>query len=431
MNILLIHYRFSIIGGPERYMFNIIKELEKRGNNVYVFSINWNDNEYSEYSAYWPTIHTTKGEFTYKTDLKSINGIYQTTKLLLDSVYNFSIKKSIDNFLDKFLIDVAYVLKFIGKLTPSILVSLKSHNIPIVHRISDFAMLCNNGSLHDWNGICDKCRYTFFFGFLKKCNRSVLLSLGYYIVNSTFISFKFHKYIDVYIIPSKFSKNEYLTRSVFKHSNILVLPTFVNGASDIIDSLCIKKRYDSNILIYWGRVSQEKGTLELIEYFYNFHKTNSKYLLKIVGIRNDSYSTKVKDLVESLKLNKIVELIPFFTKINTFELSLNSKAFVFTSLIYDNLPQCIIESLSLSLPVIACDLGSIKELVIDNYNGFTCTPNNENSFSDALTRLNNLTFEKYSKMANNSFIHFNKYFDKNEHCSKLIDVFQSLINPNQ
>ena len=53
MRILLVNYRYYISGGPERYMFNIKKELEDKGNEVIPFSIHSNQNEFCKYSKYF------------------------------------------------------------------------------------------------------------------------------------------------------------------------------------------------------------------------------------------------------------------------------------------------------------------------------------------------------------------------------------------
>ena len=63
MKILIIHYKYSITGGPERYMFNITNLLEKDGHEVIHFSINWNDNIETKQKSFWPKIKHTQGEF--------------------------------------------------------------------------------------------------------------------------------------------------------------------------------------------------------------------------------------------------------------------------------------------------------------------------------------------------------------------------------
>ena len=50
MKILIVHYRYFISGGPERYLFNLKEALEARGHEVIPFSIKNSQNVKSHYS---------------------------------------------------------------------------------------------------------------------------------------------------------------------------------------------------------------------------------------------------------------------------------------------------------------------------------------------------------------------------------------------
>ena len=53
MKILLVHYRFFVTGGPERYLFNTIKALKSRGHEIVPFSIKNSHNVENEYSQWF------------------------------------------------------------------------------------------------------------------------------------------------------------------------------------------------------------------------------------------------------------------------------------------------------------------------------------------------------------------------------------------
>lgn len=53
MKILIVHYRYFITGGPERYLFNIKSALEKRGCEIIPFSIKTSHNISSKYESYF------------------------------------------------------------------------------------------------------------------------------------------------------------------------------------------------------------------------------------------------------------------------------------------------------------------------------------------------------------------------------------------
>ena len=53
MRILLVHYKYYVSGGADRYMFNIKSALEGRGHEVIPFSVHSALNEKTEYEKYF------------------------------------------------------------------------------------------------------------------------------------------------------------------------------------------------------------------------------------------------------------------------------------------------------------------------------------------------------------------------------------------
>jgi hypothetical protein len=53
LKIILVNYRFFVSGGPERYMFNIISLLQRKGHQVFPFSIKSQHNSATAYDKYF------------------------------------------------------------------------------------------------------------------------------------------------------------------------------------------------------------------------------------------------------------------------------------------------------------------------------------------------------------------------------------------
>ena len=72
MKIVIVNYRFFVSGGPERYLFNIIKLLESNGHTIIPFSIKHNKNEPTTYSEYFLNA-IGEGNEVYANEYKKTN----------------------------------------------------------------------------------------------------------------------------------------------------------------------------------------------------------------------------------------------------------------------------------------------------------------------------------------------------------------------
>ncbi|WP_350299567.1 glycosyltransferase family 4 protein [Peribacillus frigoritolerans] len=123
---------------------------------------------------------------------------------------------------------------------------------------------------------------------------------------------------------------------------------------------------EENILIYHGRVIEEKGVLELIKAFGKAIVKNPSLHLFIIGELNDkSYEEKLRIAINRLPLNKVLmigyvnhaELPKYLDSANIIVLpSLGDEAFGLT----------IVESMAMKKPVISTNVGAIPEILSDN-----------------------------------------------------------------
>ena len=97
MKIVIVNYRFFISGGPERYLFNIIKLLESKGHTIIPFSIKHNKNEPTVYSEYFLNA-IGEGNEVYaneyqKTDIDTIK------KTMGRMLYSMEAKKKLEHLI--------------------------------------------------------------------------------------------------------------------------------------------------------------------------------------------------------------------------------------------------------------------------------------------------------------------------------------------
>ena len=129
---------------------------------------------------------------------------------------------------------------------------------------------------------------------------------------------------------------------------------------------------------------------------------------------------KVKKWRIILVLNK--ELANDFSKMN--ELLENCLCVACPSIWFDNMPNSIIEAFAYAKPVIASNIGSIKEMVIEGYNGFLFEPKSINQIAKCIMMILE-DKEKMIKMGKNARSFCEEKYSPAKHLEALYDVFKS------
>ena len=161
-------------------------------------------------------------------------------------------------------------------------------------------------------------------------------------------------------------------------------------------------------LLFVGRLEEVKQLDKIIRYFYKFIEENNYAENLIIcgeGIKNNELRKLVSDL-------NIKERVIFTGKCSYEEvirLMKSSKILLLASL-YEGFPMVIAEALCCGLPVISTDVGSISDIVVDNYNGFLLEKGytDKEYCSSIIKVLNN--FDRFSNNAINSATIFDANF---------------------
>ena len=376
MKILISNYRYFISGGPEKYMFNITNKLKENGHNVIPFSIHNDKNQPTEYAKYFvePIGGRDKVYFReYQKDPKTI------AQLIGRSFYSFKVKAAIEKEILNEKPDVVFILHFINKLSPSVIDGAKKAKKRVVVRLSDYFMLCPRFDFLADNRICEECLDKSLFNAIKK--RCVQNSLPASIIRV--LSMYFHSLIriynkvDAFVCPSAFLAKK-LIQAGFSAEKIYHVPTF-------IDTGKIQPQYNGDYILYYGRLTEEKGVVSLLK---AFRKLPRDFSLKIVGEYQCDYGIELKNYVEQNNMAN-VEFLGFKSGNELASIITNAKTVVVPSIWYDNMPNVILESFAHGKPVIASNIGSLPELVEDGVNGYLFEPNNSEELARKIQMMNN------------------------------------------
>ncbi len=408
MKILLANKYFYKRGGAENSFFETARLLKEKGHEVVFFSMKHPDNMPSEYEKHFVDyVDYEKKGFLNKMDV--------SMKLL----YSFEASKKLEKLLEAEKPDIAHLNVIYHQISPSIIHTLKKFNIPIVMSLRDYKIICASYTMVNNNSYCEACKNSRYFEcLLKKCvknswEKSLLNTIEMYLHHSLL---KIYDKVDTFISPSKFLK-EKVAEMGFK-GHVEYLPNFVDLNSFHPDYGCKDKS-----IIYFGRLSSEKGLFTLIDAI----KRLPKILLKIVGdgpIREDLETAIQKNNLSNVKS------LGYLTGNSLKQEISRSEAVVVPSEWYENNPRSVIEGFALGKPAIGARIGGIPELVIDNKTGLSFESGNSEDLKDKIRVLTDdpAKAEQYGKNAR-KFAEEN--LNQETHYHKLIEIYKEAIKKHR
>ena len=362
MKILIINYRYFISGGPERYLFNLSELLEAKGHTVIPFSIRYSKNKPSIHEKYFVSPLSSENEIYFREQRWNASALLKTVQR---SFYSREVYDHLTELIKDTKPDVALVIHYLRKLSPSVLTALADSHIPFAVRLSDYVMICPNAHLIRNEMVCELCvRGSQFHSVLNKCVQdSYTASLVNYFSTQFHNAKHFFNLVPKFITPSSFLKSK-MIEGGWEKDRLIHIPTFVYP-----EIVCdgIKKK---NQIIYVGRLEKNKGVdilLESIQILNNYYKADVIEFM-IAGDGTPQYIQQLKRFQNEHDLRN-VHFIGSVSKEKVLELLKESLFSIVPSIWYDNMPNTILESYACGTPVIASDHGSFPEIVENNITG--------------------------------------------------------------
>jgi glycosyltransferase involved in cell wall biosynthesis len=421
MKILIINSRYSQIGGPERYLFNLQSILEANNHEVIPFSIDYPSNVSTKYKDFFASPLTKNDSVFFKDQKKNLSTL---SKTLERNFFSKEVEEKLIKLIDFEKPDFALVLLYLRKLSPSIITALEKKNIPFAVRLSDFSMICPGQTLYRKGKICESCIGGNLIN--SVIHRCVHNSTSASLVN--YFATKYHHYkgyfnkIKYFISPSQFLIDK-MIEGGFGSKKFFHIPTFANSSE------LLNQNRKQNQIIYAGRIEEVKGVHVLLEAICLLNELKIQPQLLIAGIGNEDYIKGLKVYCQENQLTN-VSFVGNLPKNELFKLMSESVASIVPSLWYENLPNSALESLSLGTPVIAPDLGCFPEFVISNKTGLLYQSGNSKDLAEKIKIIvtKKDLFNSLSLKAH-SFIK-NEYSSEN-HYNKLMDVVNLIIKDSR
>ena len=214
---------------------------------------------------------------------------------------------------------------------------------------------------------------------------------------------------------SDFSKNIHLKYKPFLFDKSEMLFNFINFKDSEIPS-----SFMGDYFLYFGRLSNEKGILTLLDAFCSFNDAR----LLIIGEGN--LKKEIQSFINNHSLNNVT-LLGYMTGDKLDSYIKKSKFVIVPSQWYENNPLSIIESFRFGKPVLGADLGGIPELIKEGENGLLFEPGSTNSLLEALDTTKNIGEEEYKKLSLNAYTFGYNNFNSEVHYLKLLEIYNSIL----
>ena len=134
--------------------------------------------------------------------------------------------------------------------------------------------------------------------------------------------------------------------------------------------LSVKKE---NIFLSIGRIQEQKGQLETLEFLNNFKKIENDFKCIFVGGPSgkygEEYLLELKRTVKDFNLDKHVEFLDNLPQTKIIELLNKSKLLIHTSQ-FETFGLVAIEANTMGVPVLTINNGSLMEIIENNKNGY-------------------------------------------------------------
>lgn len=417
LKILLANYRYHVSGGSERYFFGVKKLLEERGHQVVPFSVAHPRNEPSSYSSYFLSPLTKNPDALYYREIEKHPR--NIVRLFGRTFYSFEARRNVERLLKNHPVDIAYVLHFLRWISPSLIDALHAHRIPVVTRLSDFAFLCPEVHFLRNGRICELC-----------AGGNLWHSVRYRCVQSSFpisllnaFSVFFHRSIgildsiDAIVCPSRFLYNK-MAQAGFSMKKLHHIPSFIDQQQ------FIPATTPGSYVLYFGRISREKGVEVLVDAFAKLKSLSSSIRLVIVGFGSKDAMRTIHERILSAHLSNVqfeggMSGDALFTTIR------NAAFVVVPSICYENMPQVVLESYAHGKPVIASNLGSLPEVVDDQVTGCLFQAGNAEDLSEKIASLS-ADQQRLRDMGEAALERVRHNHSPNIHYQTLMDLFSRL-----
>lgn len=410
MKVLLVNKFHYKKGGAETYYFTLAEALKARGHEVIFFSMKDEKN-------------LPCAQEQYFVSNASVNGSLRSRlNMVMHIAYSKEAYRNMTRLLQDERPDLVMLNNIHRQITLSVIDAIKDFDpkLPIFWTMHDFATICSSYVMQDGNGqICEKCLDGNFGHCIKnRCIKGSRLMGALAKYEAEFIRRKgLYEKVDLYICPSEFVLRM-LQKAGFTKRKMVMMR----------NPLPIDAKYEpcenrGEYLLYFGRLSREKGVQTLID------------AVRKVGCRLEILGTgpmeqELKDYVNrtgvigvAFRGQQMGQSLVDYIK--------GCRCVVVPSEWYENCPYSAMEAMVLGKPMIVSNYGGLPELVGEGKNGYVYDAAGGNvveHLTECIRKMFMLTKSEYSEMGQCSIERAKELFDAGYYAHAVEQYYMGYIN---
>lgn len=243
---------------------------------------------------------------------------------------------------------------------------------------------------------------------------------------STFIALALYKVAflrsDWVFFQNKDDQSIFLNKKLQKKNKTSIIP---GSGVDLQKFKVNRQKNTGRSVLFVGRLIGDKGIREFIQAGKALHKNYPDVVFKIVGEfgYDNKTAVKKKELEEWLELPQF----KYLGKSDNMDAVFEEADIMVLPSYREGLSKSLIEACAMELPIVTTDVPGCKEVVIDGYNGFLCTPMNSTDLAQKISKLLDAPEETRLQMGVNARKIAEKKFDEKIVINSYLDRVNSLI----
>ena len=376
--ILLVSKFYYTRGGAEVVAINMANDLEKRGYEIGVFTMDYPQN-------------LSPKNFYTASQVDFSGGLSDKIKFAMRTMGYQGIKSSFKKALHDFKPDIVHLHNVHSYLSPAVVKLAKQFGCKVVWTLHDYKLACPAYSCLNRGQICEKCFTSKINVVKERCFKESLPAsvLAYFEAKKWNVK-KLQQDVDYFICPSSFIKRQML-KAGLKDEKLKVVCNFVDPVK--LDQLKNTKVSNTReeFYVYVGRLSDEKGVATLLK-----AAKQLPHKLKLLG-----GGPLYDDLVFNYGNSEQIEFLGHQNAENVAAILSKAKFLVLPSECYENNPLSVIEALCAGIPIVGANIGGIPELIDEN-SGVVFESGNVEDLQRAISTMMQANKYNYAQIANMS-----------------------------
>jgi glycosyltransferase involved in cell wall biosynthesis len=318
--------------------------------------------------------HTVHRLVVDNAELNDPTGIGEHLRLARNTIWSVRAARMVQQAIRRAKPDLVHAHNTFPLISPSIYDACREAGVPVIHTLHNFRMVCPKATLFRNSAPCEDCvgRRVAWPGIVHACYqdsrpRTAVVTAMLAVQRSRDAL----EHASGFIAPSQFAR-ELLVRGGLPSGRLFVKPNMVHPDPG-------GRRDDSGRFVFAGRLSVDKGVDTLLRAWRLLPRT---MYLDVVG--DGPLRDSAREAAASLPN---VTFAGELGRARVLDAMRRARAVIVPSGWYEVAPLTVLEAYANAAPVIASDLGSLREMVIDGETGLRFPPGDPSGLAERVREL--------------------------------------------